>query len=147
MAKSSLIFTKKKALTWIFLIAAVLIILILLRNCTQSKNDLSTIEGRTAFLRQLGWEIDPATEEHKGVRVPETLDDTLVEYNELQLKQGFDLNEHLGEHCEQYNYQITNYPDTDQIVLVTLYIQENELIAGDIHSTSLKGFMHGLTNE
>ena len=44
----------------------------------------------------------------------------------------------------QYTYQITNYPNTDQTVLVTLYVQGDRLIAGDIHSTALNGFMHGL---
>jgi hypothetical protein len=50
----------------------------------------------------------------------------------------------LGESCQQYSYQLTNYPGTDSAVYVTLYIQGKELIAGDIHTNSLNGFMHGL---
>ena len=62
----------------------------------------------------------------------------------MQLAQGYDLNRHLGEQCQQYTYLLNNYPDDSQTVLVTLYIQGRRVIAGDIHSTALNGFMHGL---
>ena len=97
-----------------------------------------------AYLETLGWEIDPDSEEHKSVRVPESLDGIIADYNELQLQQDFDLSKHLGEACEQYSYTVTNYPDPEQTVLITVYIQGKELIAGDVHSTALIGFMQGL---
>ena len=106
--------------------------------------DLNTLEGRTAYLQSLGWEIDPASESFRTVLVPDTLEGIMAQYNKLQLKQGYDLNRHLGESCLQYCYEITNYPDSSGKVLVSLYLQDGEIIAADIHSTALNGFMHGL---
>ena len=147
MAQTSHVFTRKKALTLVLLLAAVLVLLIVLRSCAQARDNLSTAEGREAFLSSLGWEIDPDSEEYKRVLIPEKLEGALSDYNEMQLAQDCDLTKHLGERCDQYTYQITNYPNSDQTVLVTLYVQGKRLIAGDIHSTALNGFMHGLKME
>ena len=106
--------------------------------------DLNTLEGRTAYLNSLGWEIDPESESFRTVIVPDQLEGIMAQYNKMQLKQGYDLNRHLGETCLQYCYEVTNYPDSTGKVLVSLYLQDGEIIAADIHSTALNGFMHGL---
>ena len=138
--------TKKKALAIVLLIGLVLLVLIGLRWYTarSPRCDLSTLEGRQAFLLELGWEIDPDSEEFRTVVVPEKLEGIMSQYNRMQLAQGYDLNAHLGESCQQYSYRLLNYPDSDNPVFVTLYIQGDQLIAGDIHSNALNGFMHGL---
>ena len=138
--------SKRKALTLVLVVAAVLVAAILLRGCGQGP-DVSTTEGRQDFLRELGWEIDAATEDIRTVQLPQTLEGTMAEYNAMQEKQGYDLKQHLGEQCQQVTYLVTNYPDDSQTVLVTLYIQGNRVIAGDIHSTALNGFLHGLKME
>ena len=107
--------------------------------------DLTTLEGRTAYLQSLGWEIDPDSESFRTVIVPDQLEGIMAQYNKMQLRQGYDLNRHLGETCLQYCYEVTNYPDADGKVLVSLYLQDGEIIAADIHSTALNGFMEGLT--
>ena len=135
---------KRKLLAVVFLAAVLLIAFILIRRSSQEGPDLSLLEGRQAFLHEQGWEIDLSTEEHKTVRIPTSLDGVLADYNEIQLKQGCDLSHYLGQTCEQYSYNVTNYPDTEQTVLVTLYVQKGKLIAGDIHSTALNGFMQGI---
>lgn len=137
---------KRRLLRFVLLFAIALLAIILVRALLDQKPDLSTLEGRQAYLETLGWEIDPDSEEHKSVRVPESLDGIIADYNELQLQQDFDLSKHLGEACEQYSYTVTNYPDPEQTVLITVYIQGKELIAGDVHSTALNGFMQGLKN-
>ncbi len=147
MAQSSHTFTKKKALTLVLIAAALLIALILLRSCTATRSKLSTTEGRVAFLASLGWEVDPDSEDYKRVLIPDKLEGALNDYNEMQRKQGCDLSRHLGQRCDQYTYEILNYPNSEQTVLVTLYVQGRRLIAGDIHSTALNGFMHGLKTE
>ena len=138
--------TKKKAALIVVVLAAVLLALILLRwyGSGGKTYDMSTLEGREAFLLELGWEIDADTEEFRTVVVPEKLEGIMNQYNRMQQAQGYDLNEHLGESCQQYSYQLLNYPDSDSPVFVTLYIQGSELIAGDIHTNALNGFMHGL---
>ena len=138
--------TKKKAALIVVVLAAVLLALVLLRwyGSGGKTYDMSTLEGREAFLLELGWEIDADTEEFRTVVVPEKLEGIMNQYNRMQQAQGYDLNEHLGESCQQYSYQLLNYPDSDSPVFVTLYIQGSELIAGDIHTNALNGFMHGL---
>ena len=137
---------RKKALAIVLLAAIILTALILLRG-NGSGDGVSTPEGRQAFLRQLGWEIDVSTEDVRSVQLPQVLEGMLLRYNEVQLKQGYDLTDHLGEACQQVTYRVLNYPDKDQTVLATLYIQGDKVIAGDIHSTALNGFLQGLKNE
>ncbi len=132
MLEKNRVFTRKKALALVLICAA---------------DDLSTPEGRQMFLSELGWEIDLSTETHKSVMIPDTLEGVMEDYNNMQLKQGYDLSGHLGEKCEQYTYLLTNYPDSSEKVLVTIYIQGRDIIAGDIHTSSIDGFMHGIKRE
>ena len=143
MSKTS-IFTRKKALLIVFISAALLLAFIFLRFSDTKEHDLRTTEGRKMFLQELGWEIDIDSESHKSVLIPKELSGMLLEYNKMQQKQGYDLSRHCGEGCDQYVYTVTNYPAKDETVLVTLYIQGKELIAADIHSTAMNGFMHGI---
>lgn len=146
MTKTGSPFTKKKALTIVFAVAAIILAAILLRYffADSDKADLSTLDGREAFLNELGWEIDRESEEFRTVIVPEQLEGIMLQYNKMQQAQGYDLSLHLGERCQQYTYKLLNYAETDCAVLVTLYIQDGELVAGDIHTSAANGFMHGL---
>lgn len=136
--------SKKRLLLLVFLAAAVLLTAILLRGFFGRGPDLDTTDGRVGYLRSLGWEVDPASEEQRGVRIPKELDEVLTKYNELQQDRGWDLSAHLGEKCQQYSYTVLNYPDTDDTVRLTLYLKDGKLIAADLHSTAFDGFMHGL---
>ena len=140
--------TSNKAKALKILLAAVVLLcaLILLRSCTAS-DGADSLEGRQAFLLKQGWEIDPESEDLRTVQLPQSLEGMLLRYNELQLSQGYDLSRHLGESCRQYSYLVLNYPDKSQTVLATLYVQGNRVIAGDIHSTGLNGFMEALKKE
>ena len=146
MAVKNKAFTRKKALL-ILLVGAVIALLLITARSVFSKDeapDLSTAEGREAYLNALGWEIDPDTESFRTVLIPDQLEGIMAQYNKIQIKQGFDLNRHLGESCMQYCYELTNYPGGEGKVVVSLYIQDGELIAADIHSTAFNGFMQGL---
>ncbi len=147
MLDKVVVFTKKKALTIIFLCALLLFLLILAKWLIGYRNNetgLSTLEGRKSFLSELGWEIDPESETFKSVLLPETLDGVMEDYNEMQLEQGYDLRKYLGKTCNQYTYEVTNYPDTRETVFVTVYIRGQHVIAGDVHTNSATGFMHGI---
>lgn len=137
---------RKKALR-IVLVAAILLTALILFRESKGGDGVSTAEGRAAFLQQFGWEIDPASEDVRTVQLPQVLEGMLLRYNEVQLKQGYDLTGHLGESCQQFTYRVLNYPDKEQTVLATLYVQGDKVIAGDIHSTALNGFLQGLKSE
>ena len=146
MAQKTKSFTRRKALT-ILITAAILLLLLITAHSVfvpRRSYDLTGLAGRQEYLRSLGWEIDPETEAFRTVLVPDQLEGIMAQYNKLQLQQGYDLSRHLGESCLQYTYEITNYADSDSKVIVSLYLQDGEIIAADIHSTALNGFMHGL---
>lgn len=147
MLNKAVAFTKKKALTIIFVCALVLFIAILakwLYAYRANETGLSTLKGREAFITELGWEIDSASEECKSVTLPEALDGVMRDYNEMQLKQGYDLRRYLGQGCTRYTYRVTNYSGYEGEVYITLYIKGQRVIAGDIHTNALDGFMHGI---
>lgn len=147
MLDKVVVFTKKRALSIIFICALVLFLMILTKWLVAYKNNetgLSTFEGRKSFLSELGWEIKDDSEVFQSVQLPEALDGVMEDYNDMQLEQGYDLRKFLGQKCEQYTYELTNYPDCDDTVYVTLYVKGSRMIAGDIHSNSVTGFMHGV---
>lgn len=140
-------FTRKKALTIVFFASLIIFLLILGRWLMAYRNEasqLSTVEGRQMFLSGLGWEIDPASEEVKTITLPKEMDTVLDEYNKLQLTQGYDLKPYLGKDCTQYSYALTNYDAGDEDVYICIYVHGHKLIAGDIHSNSMNGFMQGI---
>ena len=146
MTQKTKSFTRKKALAILIAGAVILLLLITAHSVFVPREDydLSELAGRQAYLRSLGWEIDPDTEAFRTVLVPDQLEGIMAQYNKLQLQQGYDLSRHLGESCLQYTYEVTNYADSDGKVIVSLYLQNGQIIAADIHSTALNGFMHGL---
>jgi len=145
--KETSVITRKQAVFTVLAAAAIILLLTGLRWYWPAKDDLKTTEGREKFLADLGWQIDTESESYKSVLLPEKLEGPLAEYNLMQREQGCDLGAHLGEECEQFSYIVTNYPDSEAVVYITLYIQGNELIAADVHSTAIDGFMHGIFRE
>ncbi len=144
MVQKERVFNKKKALLLVLIIAAVLLVLFFFRWHGDKANELQTPEGREKFLSSLGWQIDLSSEVGKAVIIPEKLEGVMEEYNKMQLEQGFDLSPHCGEKCQQYTYLLKNYPSDNDNVYLSIYILDGELIAGDIHTNSVNGFMVGI---
>lgn len=110
-------------------------------------------EGRVAFLEQFGWVVDEEPVEVEEVVIPTEFNEVYENYNTLQLEQGLDLKKYAGKTCKRWVYQVLNYPRDGQQVLATLLIYDGNVIAGDISSANLDGFMasflgeHGLMQE
>mgnify|MGYP003814986425 CR=1 FL=1 len=136
-------FTRKIAVLAIVL-AAVILAGIILACSEPASGDIGTTEGRVAYLSKLGWEVDPESEEWEGIILPRTFGEVMTEYNEMQLEQGFDLSPYAGLECERYAYRVTNYPNGDPDVLAQIFVCGTRVIGGDIHSTAMDGFMHGI---
>lgn len=105
---------------------------------------LRTDEGRAAYLMELGWEVDPEPLESKSVLIPREFGDILTQYNSMQTASGYDLSNFAGLTVEQYTYRVTNYKNASGEVNATIYVYNGQIIGGDIHSTAVDGFMHGL---
>ena len=125
--------------------AAAMALLALLLYVLPKAPDASTAEGRQRFLSALGWEIDPGSEEARRVLIPDCAGGVMADYNALQRSQGYDLSAWEGREVEQYSYRLLHYPGYEQTVYVTLYVSGRRVIAGDVHTAALGGFMHGLT--
>ena len=110
---------------------------------------LETDEQRCAYLSSLGWQTGEDYEE-KQVTIPQEFNETYAEYNELQKKQGFDLEDYRGMTATVYTYNITNYAgfENRDCVFANLLVCGGELIGGDVCSTSVKdGFIEPLKKE
>ena len=92
MLDKVVVFTKKRALSIIFICALVLFLMILTKWLVAYKNNetgLSTFEGRKSFLSELGWEIKDDSEVFQSIQLPEALDGVMEDYNDMQIEQSF----------------------------------------------------------
>ena len=157
-----IVFTTK--LTRRKVVSAVLVICILISSCVVYFGDLKTSESvsisdepeqskqiielrsnkdRVEYLQNFGWEVEEEPLETMEVRIPQDFNGVYGEYNELQKKQGFNLEKYSGKKVTRYTYKIKNYDENEEVI-ANLIIYKNKLIAGDVCSPKMGGFMHGL---
>ena len=143
----------------VLLIGASFFAIVLKPNTTQSFNvaqksseynfrGIKTNEERIAFLAQFGWEVAEQPIEIMEVQIPEEFDQVYLKYNELQKQLKLDLQKYTGKRAKRYTYIVTNYPkDTQDEIRANILMHKDRVIAGDIMSTALDGFMHSLLQE
>lgn len=103
-----------------------------------------TSEERIAYLQECGWEVDAASCVVREVIIPSDFDETYQSYADLQARQGFELEKYKGKRVRQVTYEVTNYPDGEEVV-AELLIYRGKIIAGDISSMQTDGgFTRGL---
>lgn len=150
-------FNKKKAVIAVLVLAAILIAIVLIAgSVNKAKSNsketaaLSAVvknnDQRVKYLKSLGWEVDNKTLEEQKVVIPRDFSDVYKKYNEIQISQGFDLKKYGGIEATRYTYKVLNYPDATGNVVADILIYRNEVIAGDVQSNALDGFMVGLRN-
>lgn len=105
---------------------------------------IKTEEDRIEFLRQFGWEVKPEAVESVEITIPERFDKIFTAYNEMQKRQGLDLSKYKKKNVQRYTYEITNYDGYDGVVYANIIVYRNKVIAGDVCSADVKGFVHGL---
>lgn len=146
MPSKPLSLTRRKAAAAILLLAVALSALVIARSrggVLSAHYNVTTTQGRVDYLAAQGWTVDPKTETSQDVVLPRSFQGALAEYNTLQLAQGFDLRPYQGLACTVYTYLVPDYGG-ESPVIAALYLYRNRIIAGDIHSTALDGFMHGI---
>ena len=139
----------KKVLAALAAAAAVIIALIMLLGGNDSAQptdapSMASNEGRIAFLKNLGWDVNASPAESGQVRIPQEPSEVFNRYNDLQKSAGYDLQPYIGKTAMRYVYKITNYPGTTDPVYATLLVLNGEIIGGDITDTAAKGTMHPL---
>ncbi len=106
---------------------------------------IKTNEERIALIKSYGWEVEGTPAEEAKVTIPAEFDRVMESYNKLQLQQGFDLSKYRNRDMMRYTYRITNYPDYEGTVYCNLLIYKNRVVAADICSSDVNGFIAGLT--
>ena len=122
----------RRGAVFIILGAAVILAAIVLLCSEPEGSGLDSTEARVEYLSGFG---------------PEDISGVIAQYNVLQKQQGFDLEPYAGKTIESYTYELKSYPNGEENVIAQLFIYNGRAIAGDIHSASLGGFMHGLQKD
>ena len=109
-----------------------------------SPKGVKTNEDRVAFLESYGWTVSPEAIAVEELLIPEEFDETYADYLALQAGQGFDLTKYQGKRVKRYTYEITNYPSGEEGVQAGLLIYKNTVVGGEVLSSQINGFIHGL---
>lgn len=111
-------------------------------NATDSSQQLE-------FISNFGWEVDEEPDEIREVIIPAEFDEVYNNYNEIQIKQGYDLQKYAGERVKRWTYTIKNYPgyEGQECIKINVLVCKGEVIGGDVCSVRLDGFMHGFNPE
>lgn len=110
---------------------------------TVSFENVKTNEDRIAFLSQFGWTVEEEPLEEQIVTIPDKFNKVFRGYNDIQKKQGLDLEKYKRKEVTRYTYTVTNYPDYNGTVYANLLVYRNTVIGGDICSADISGFAHG----
>ena len=105
---------------------------------------IKTNDDRISFIKQFGWEVDSAPISETEVKIPNELDKILSAYNDIQSSLGMNINKYKGKTVTRYTYKVNNYPDYSGTVYANIIVYKNKVIAGDLCSSELDGFIHGL---
>ncbi len=148
---------KKRILMWSIIVVVLILILIGLwmflrgksgedKVSAKTKFDAANNSDRVAFLESFGWDVSDEPIEVCEIIMPESFDEVFKKYNELQKIQGLNLEDYKGKRTKRWTYAVLNYPSDDE-VHANVIIYNNKIIAGDICSTALGGFIHGFSPE
>lgn len=141
--------TRKKAVLAVICAGAAVMALILLlgRSGEAAPEALPQLTGnaeRVAYLQELGWEVEAEPLTTLQFLLPPELKGDYISYNELQKRQGFDLEQCCGKQVTRYTYTVTNYPGRSSGVQLNLYVCEEAPVAGDVVCTGENGFQDTL---
>ena len=100
--------------------------------------DLSTNEKRVQYINTLGINLQSDDFTQKQVVIPQTFNKVYDNYNNLQLKSGFNLKNYSGKQVTIFTYNI------DSQTVVNLITFNNKLIGGDVASLKIDGEMTAL---
>ena len=105
-----------------------------------------TAEDRKNFLKQFGWEIETEAYDVRLVTIPVQFDSIYKKYNDLQIREGLNLEKYKGKTVKKYTYLVNNH-EYNGIVYANLLVYKNQVIGGDLSSAVSGGFLHGFSKE
>ena len=161
MEGSMFVFTaklnRKKAIVAVIVLALLLaaaIIFVSIRGRSGSGADRRPVSSGIAnaadavrYLNDLGWQVDTEPLEVKHLVIPRAFTGVYAEYAALQARQGFPIAEYGGMEAIRYTFRVRNHPSGGEDIVADLVVCGQTVIAGDVQSTALDGFMTGLKGE
>lgn len=137
---------KKNAVIAVLLLLAILAVAVIFRFDIVPKREESTVSGTDSFsvseyIASFGVETDSSTCVIDEVIVPTEFNDVYESYNDIQKEQGFDLKKYKGLTLSRYTLEVTNYTDKNISVFAEVLTYRGEVVAADIYSTSVNGFI------
>ncbi len=138
-----------KALLFLILAAVVVFAFFAITKAKQAADDdvkfsMGTNAERVDFLNRQGWIVKPDPISREDVVIPSEFNDMYKEYAELQLSQGFNLENYKGKEAELITYLVLNYPGYTDGVMANMLICDNRLIGGEVFLDEENGFTEPL---
>ena len=97
------------------------------------------------YSKNMGWEVSPSPTSINHFKIPQNFDSVYETYNSLQKISGFNLENFKGKSVTRYTYRLLNHQMSDTMnVFLGIIVFENRIIAADIYSTDMEGFLHGI---
>lgn len=106
---------------------------------------VKTNEDRVAYLEKYGWLVAPEPLAVEQLLIPKEFDPSYDDYLALQASQGFNLTRYQGKKVTRCSYEVLNYPTGENGVQAALLLYKNTVIGGEVLSSQLDGFIHGLS--
>ena len=103
------------------------------------------VQSCPEFLSAFGWTVEAEPYDVAEVTIPAEFDRIFTAYNNIQLRQGMDLSRYKQKTVSRYTYRVTNYPDYDGTVYANLFVYRDKIIAGDVCTADVNGFLHGFS--
>ena len=148
---------RKKAIVAVIVLALLLaaaIILVSLRGKNggsmprkPAPQGIADAADAVRYLNDLGWQVDAEPLEVKHLVIPRAFTGVYADYAALQARQGYPITEYGGMEATRYSFRVRNHPSGGENIVADLVVCGQTVIAGDIQSTALDGFMTGLKGE
>ena len=110
---------------------------------------IKTNDDRIRFISQFGVKVSGEPIETEEFRVPEDFDRVIAGYNEIQKKQGLNIEKYKNKRVTRYTYAVKNHEMDGKKVedaVVNLIVYKGTVVACDLSSSSPDGFVLPLVN-
>ncbi len=101
--------------------------------------------ARIAFINSCGWKTGAKHTDSESIKIPIKFDEIYSTYNDIQLRQGFDLRPYRSKYVRKYTYPLENYLSDSGQPLPHMYahllVWDDEIIAADISSAEENGLI------
>ena len=112
-----------------------------------SYSDVKNAEDAARFLRQFGWDVSSEGVKVSEVTIPSEFGSIFVRYNEIQKRQGLDLEKYRLKTLTRYTFEVKNFEGASGKVFADVLTYRNTVVAGDISQSGANGFVYGFSGK